>query len=73
MDAGLRCGRIENELCLSVLLQHRVITGYYNRTVRIPIRGKAQAKYHKIYTEGQQRRGQNEEDDREEDSPEAVS
>ena len=73
MNTGFRPGRIEDELCLAVLLQHRIVAGNHNRAVGIPIRSNANSKYCEIDAEGDQCRRQNEEDNREEDSPEAIS
>ena len=73
MSTGFRRRRIEDELRLAVLLQNRIVASYHNRAVRIPIRGQAQAKHHKVCSESHQRRRKNKEDDAEEDSPKAVS
>ena len=73
MGTGFRCWRIKDELRLAALLRDRVVVGDYNRTIGIPISGQAQAKHSEVDTKGQQRRRQDEEDYREEDSPEAVS
>jgi hypothetical protein len=69
MNTDLRCWGIEDELCLTVLLQHGIVAGNDDRTERIPVRGKAQAKDRNIYAESQQCRRQSEQDGCEEDSP----
>ena len=73
MNTSFRCWGIEDELCLSILLQHGIVAGDDDGSVRIPIHGKAHAKHRKVHAKDQQRCRQNEEDYREEDAPEAVS
>ena len=70
---SFRRRRIKNELRLAIFLRDRIVAGDHNRTVWIPIRGKAQAEGRKIYAESQQHSRQNEEDNREKDSPQAIS
>jgi len=44
VHAGLHLRRVEDELCLSVLLQHRVVMMDRNRPVRIPASRRADPK-----------------------------
>jgi hypothetical protein len=44
VHAGLSLRRIEDELCLSVLLQHGVVMVDRHRSVRIPAGGRADPK-----------------------------
>jgi hypothetical protein len=39
VDAGLRLRRVENELGLAILLQHRIIAGNCNLSERLAVRG----------------------------------
>jgi len=46
--AGLRSGRVKDELCLSVFLGNRIVVSHYGRSVRIPIGSHAQPEQSKI-------------------------
>jgi hypothetical protein len=53
VHASLRGWRLEDELCLPILLRNRVIVTDNYRTIRIPSFRQADPKYYKIHPVGQ--------------------
>jgi len=69
VDAGPGLRRVKHESGLPVFLQNRVVVPHHDRTVRIPVGGRANAKNREVDAEGQ-RRGQSERQNRpQEDLP----
>ncbi len=73
IHASLRPGRIEDELCLSVLLQHRVMMAHCDDPVRIPIRRHTNAEDCPVASKHDGCQGYNRKDDRKEHPPQAHS
>jgi len=73
VHAGLRLRRIEDELGLAILEQDRIVMIHGHRSVRISIRGDADAEDGEVEAEGQDCRRQEGEKHGQEKSPEAFS
>lgn len=73
IDAGLRRGRIEDELGLPVLLLHGVVMTHHNGSVRFAVRRHTQPEQAKIDAKRENGRSKDEDDHAEKDSSQQFS
>ena len=73
MHAGLGLRRVEDERCLSVLLQNGVVVIHSNRPVHVPGGRSPYPKDYRVETICQNRRAQDGDGDDDEDSPQLGS
>jgi len=60
VHASLRCGRVKDELRLSVLLRNRIVASHDDRSVWIPIRSHSQPEQTQINDKREDGRSQQE-------------
>lgn len=72
IHTGFGSGRIENELRLSVLLQHGVVAAHRHRSVWVAVRGYTYPKNTKVHPEAKNSEPQYAKQDGQEDAPQPI-